>query len=70
LGADKLKSYLVGITPQLAPGSLSSHLLFTSTNYMPFDVLTSPAITLKFLGLGTDHYAVYVRVNVQTDCTS
>jgi hypothetical protein len=45
-------------------------MLFTSPNNMPFDVAASPVITLNFLGLGTDHYAVYIRVNAQTDCTS
>lgn len=50
--------------------TLINLLLFESSNILLFNVIASPVVTLKFLGLDTNHYAVYIRVNAQTNCTS
>ena len=72
LGDSFLQSYTISGSPSVSTSdTLVNLLLFSpSTLTLPFDVTTSPVVILDFLGLGTNHYAVYVRANAQTDCTS
>ena len=70
LGVNYLKSFLVGVTLFNTADTLSNLLLFSGINNLFFDVATFPVITFNFLGLGTDHYAVYIRVNAMTNCSS
>jgi hypothetical protein len=70
LGNSYLKSYMIFGTSSVSTADTLANLLLFSANTLPFDVTTSPIVILNFLGLGTDHYAVYIRANAQTDCTS
>jgi hypothetical protein len=68
LGNSSLKTITKNAIKYSTVNTSVSSLIYNSVNLINFDLLTANSIQFSFVGLGYDHYNIYLRLNAYCGC--